>query len=104
MEVGDWEWLIVMKQIIWTSPGAVIPRILWWATLLQAGANSFLPCPLVERTGKSENVSFHIARAILEGESLTTALKVEGKVPAAKRPCPEADLRTVELGSDTWIY
>lgn len=52
---------------------------------LTAGANSFLSCPLVERAGKSQNVSFHIVHTILEGESLTTAMKVEGKVPAAKR-------------------
>lgn len=52
---------------------------------LSAGANTFLSCPLVERIGKSENVSFHVAHAILDGESLTVALKVEGKLPDVKR-------------------
>lgn len=52
---------------------------------LAAGVNSFLSCPLVERRGKSETVSFHIAHAKLAGESLTMVLKVKGKLPAAKR-------------------
>lgn len=52
---------------------------------LTAGVSSSLSCLLVERVGKSENVSFPIAQAILAGESLTMILKVKGKLPAAKR-------------------
>lgn len=50
---------------------------------LTAGISFFLSFPLVERVGKSENVSFHIARAISAGESLTMILKVKGKISAA---------------------
>lgn len=33
VEVQDWEWLTVMEQTIWTSPGAIIPRTLGCSTL-----------------------------------------------------------------------
>lgn len=74
-------WLIVMKEIIWAFPGAIIPRTLVCNTLTE-GVNSSLSCPLVKRL---ENVSLYIAHAILAGESLTVTLKIKGKLPAAKR-------------------